>query len=272
MTLLWAPNPFTIAHDCIWQAIDDCHELDHIKKGNRIKHNTCKTLTKHNIQSADFPEIQVLPEGFDGNLSASSSAAKIQLRYLIVTTTDDLGHSCFIAQIQWALLKVLCKIKESAGKKKWCGEKLITKVRLIGENEGIVNSSQLRGHKGWTALFRIELTVCINRQKLCTDISGEELVNDPNFEPGWWIGDWDYGTGTASGSTDLKSPPVLELGKTYRVFIYVRSLSGPINVLGLGTINEPGLHVFELPVTEDCLTIQVSTFTELGYVSIMEIV
>lgn len=267
----WKPNPFTITHDCVWAMIEQCIDLSVIKCHNRIKYSKCnQDPLKKTVTDGDVPELEVLPEGFSGNLVDTSNGSRIKFRIAVITSTGCFDYNGMLAQIQFMLLRCAMLLKKNAGFcGTWKGRRFLESVRLLDEKEGITQQSRTNRPDGWTAVMRLEFCLCLAQDDICEKPTCVEIGENPNFEnDDWWdFGTWDVGEGQISGSGVLCSPD-LDPDKTYVVGVYVRPdwTSPQLSIHG-NTITEPGWHTFELSGINKLLVDGNGT---IGHISITE--
>lgn len=160
-------TPFSILYTGIWNAVDP-YIQDLVRPGNIIRYDTHEANPeKRNVQLADMPEVMLMSEGFEGNLTATSNSAQCLQRFAFFVSTGRLQYTPYLAQISFALYRGLLAWTEF-GELSWKEKRFVKAVRLDSTDEARLNAEQNRGLAGFSSALRFHVEMFFSRADLVT--------------------------------------------------------------------------------------------------------
>ena len=272
---MWTPNPLTVLHDKICRSMESSALLSsRIKPGNWKKYNTVKSSKlKESVTPGDVPEIEVLPDGFVGNLTASSSSSLLDWQLEIIASTGSYSHSTQMAQIQWALLMAMRRFRlTEIDALSYLGTRFVKSVKLIDAQEGLSEFNANRALQGWTSLIRLEfkLSLGFNLFDEGSQPSNLLLVS-PNFETpeDWQPSDWQYSEGliyAKQGAGAIRTKDLFNVGQEYTLHVYIRA--GSVTILG-NELNQHGVHSITFTAVHTFVEVVPTDETEIGFFGVV---
>ena len=272
---MWTPNPLTVLHDKVCRSMESSALLSsRIKPGNWKKYNTVKnSKLKESITPGDVPEIEVLPDGFVGNLTASSSSSMLDWQLQIVTATGSYSHSTQMAQIQWALLMAMRRFKlQEIDALSYLDSRFIKSVKLIDAQEGLSEFNTNRALQGWTSLIRLEFKLSLGFNLFDEGSQPSNvLLTSPNFETpeDWEPSNWQFSEGliyATQGAGAIRTKPLFEVGREYTLHIYIRV--GSILILD-NELTQHGVHSITFIAADTFVEIVPTNETEIGFFGVV---
>ncbi len=156
-----ADDPFTQTFDTLWQLLES-HEgfSRHVRLGNRIKFSGGPTDPRRgSLQSADLPEVRIVPDGGKMELFATSTSSRAIQDYRVIITTGTLQADKSLLPLKWELMKAL------AGGGDNLGLTFVRKVRITELRE-----SMERDHSpainGWSAVLTVSVEMWFANSQL----------------------------------------------------------------------------------------------------------
>lgn len=155
-------TPYSKVYDKIWELLESSDDFKNLfPEGNRIKFNTSNNRAPHkqNVQSGDMPEVMLLVEGGELNLSNTSSTTKSVLNYILAINTGDWRLNEYVLPINWL---VTCLAKQwcaTISTVTWRGVSFVKVVRITTNTIGESNERRNRGIRGFSTLitFQVEM-------------------------------------------------------------------------------------------------------------------
>lgn len=154
-------TPYQKVYDAIWALLESSAEFIALfPAANRIKYSSPdRQPQKPNQQSADTPEIILVPLGGPINLQNTSSTTKVNQTYDLVVNTGDYRINEYVFPISWI---VTCKAKEWCAHLAtllWRGTNYVKIVKITNSTIGESPERRSRGIKGWSTLisFNVEM-------------------------------------------------------------------------------------------------------------------
>ena len=105
-------------------------------------------------------------EGFDGNLTFSSNSTKLVQRLVFAISTGSYVWTEQLAQVQFALIQSLSAFCGTITALTWNDKPFVTHVRLITNEDGLIDPALNRGIKGWSCILRFEVDMHFARADL----------------------------------------------------------------------------------------------------------
>lgn len=165
-------NPFTLTYDALWALVEASPLfIATVKEKNRIKFNgSAGNPKKNTVQPADLPEVMLVTDGTaQANLHASSCHTMVVRRYAFIVSTGDFRMHDFLNQVEWALFCALCRWKEVLAALQYNGQGFVKKCDLTEVSEGESDSERNRNIKGWSTIWRCEVTMYFPTANLITE-------------------------------------------------------------------------------------------------------
>lgn len=159
----YAINPFVLIFDALWKMLEDSPAFTtDVLPGNRIKYNLVDDANpaKQQIQDSDLPEVIIASNGVnDINLVNNSATSKITKRYTVIVSTGDFRLQNYLNQVQWDLFCAFDGWQTKVSSLVWpvgSGRTFVKRCALTDCEEGLSDSTQNRGIKGWSSIWGAE--------------------------------------------------------------------------------------------------------------------
>ena len=150
-------NPFLMVYNSVFNLpLKDSRFVRLVDEGNRIRFDQSdRDPIKRNTSTADYPEVMLIPRGFqDINLHSNSSSSRLRYGYQWIISTGDFRYS-IISAVEWALFAAMSKYRCEVTTLQW-GEKVFAlQLNIDGSQMGEQESLQRRGLNGWAVLWNI---------------------------------------------------------------------------------------------------------------------
>jgi hypothetical protein len=155
-------DPFSPVYIALWQMLEEHKPLAAmVKVGNRIRFaGPDRSPLKAEIQTADLPELRVVPAGGSTLTERTSSSGTCSKRFVIQVATGeqridvDLG----LYRIEWEVLRAMHGWKTRLAALSWNGHAgYVILCRLAELTEGVQYQEDNRGIKGWIGLWACEV-------------------------------------------------------------------------------------------------------------------
>lgn len=149
------PDPFTQIERALWHVLESHSPFtDLVKPGNRIKFahtDTGRDPIKDELQTADMPEVMILPTTTAGK-NRSSKGPGITQSFNLVITTGDTRTWVKLYPVKWEVYRAFEKLNDQI--KHLCP--FVTQVNVGGFSDGFnVGEQRERGPRGWNSVLDI---------------------------------------------------------------------------------------------------------------------
>jgi hypothetical protein len=164
-------NPFAMVHRALWdmlEASDAFCEL--VPEGNRIKfYGEKRAPQKDTVMADDLPEVRIVSMQSTTTLTAASNLTATVRRFQIEIASGDQRFNTILFPVEWEVYLALLSWRETLGALKWADKQFVTRASLVQEQEGKTTVDLLRGIKGWTAIWAIDVAMYFNTSDLVTN-------------------------------------------------------------------------------------------------------
>lgn len=138
--------------------------------GNQIRYDKNETNPqKRNVASADLPEIQLVPDGYASNLTASSGNTNVTFRYQFLMSSGDFRFKHYLAPVTWYVISALsewCEPTIGITGLQWNSQNFVKNLSLIDATDGVSDSRLNRGIEGFSEILRFEVLCYFTRTSL----------------------------------------------------------------------------------------------------------
>lgn len=152
-----ADTPFELVHDALWNMLEAHTRFTAlVPAGNRVKLTVTRgQQSKPRTNTADYPEVRIIPVGGTPHLQRTSSSSTIEKRWEIQVASGE-NHVAVMFELEWEIYRALAKWATHLASLKWpvvTGEVFIVHSRVSGFQEGIRDGDFERGLSHWTSVW-----------------------------------------------------------------------------------------------------------------------
>lgn len=161
-TLAKQVDPFTLALEAIWNAVDAFEPLAGMVEGkNRIVRMGKRKPTRDRIQDSDLPELDCEPSDIaNGTLSFSSSGVGLVYVYEFGITTGSRDLADVLFPLQWNIIRLVAKMRIQED---WAfyrlGLSFVKDVDVVTVAADKDDPIRNRAKSGWTSVMGIALAM-----------------------------------------------------------------------------------------------------------------
>lgn len=153
-------DPLTLIHEGAWAALallDPDGEV--VKQGNRIMLNKHEAL-KQNVQSADLPEVLLIPRQGVGNLTQTSSSVSFEITFDWLLSTGTYKVADKLYPVMWLLYRTMHKFLSTARSLQYNDRTFVTGVFFNSASIGESDPERNRGIRGFSSAmnFTVKLS------------------------------------------------------------------------------------------------------------------
>lgn len=166
------PNPFQKVYDGVYDLLFagvDNPLAGIIQPANYVGFDSNNSNpVKSSVAGADMPQVMLVDEGGNTNLHSNSSGSQYVQNLSLYASSGDLRYS-IISNINWAILCNLGKWRTLLSGITWNGESIVKDIALIPIIMGAdatINVNQPTTIKGWTSIWRLQITLRISNVNL----------------------------------------------------------------------------------------------------------
>ena len=161
-------DPLTQLHDAIWVMLeDDAAFCQLVQRQNRVKYPvTSRLAAKDSVQSADLPEVWVVPVRAVPHVDNTSGSSRLLVTWEIRVTTGDQRPQTTLLPLTWILFRALANWKTRLRALTWGGNTFVVSCVPSGVTFGEVDLELERGVSGWVALWVVETDILVSSTAL----------------------------------------------------------------------------------------------------------
>jgi len=154
-------DPFTVAYDAIWDLLESEKAVtDLVLLGNRWKYTDASLDPgKHNIQTADLPELALAPVS-GGTTTFTSSSVSVTTNLILRGVSGDLRVDQVFFPLKWAVVKALAKFRADTP------FEFINNIWITDFSDAIDGLEEHRGIRGWAMRVGITVEMWFNMDEL----------------------------------------------------------------------------------------------------------
>lgn len=153
-------DPFSLVFNALWELAEGSSVLTSlVKPGNRphLDDDRYTAGVKNEVNTADLPELILLPVSANGNIRNTSSSTMITRQYTWVISTGDSRPNFRLHPVEFALYAEMANWPLVINALLWNGYKFATMTNVVNAEQGESDPERNRGIKGWSALWTIEV-------------------------------------------------------------------------------------------------------------------
>lgn len=152
-------DPFTTLYDALWSMLE-AHTgfTDLVKVGNRVKFTgEVRDPVKPEINTADLPEVRLVPLGGDPHLQRTSNGTSVRKRFGIEITTGDKRVDAALFPVEWEIFRAMSNWASVLTALTWNSKTYVKLCRPLSMTEGESNPELNRGISGWSLVWACEV-------------------------------------------------------------------------------------------------------------------
>jgi hypothetical protein len=148
-------DPYTLVHDALWGILEANQGFAAlVKPGNRIKFtNRGRDPDKQQAGADDFPEVRIIIRSSAPGEKASSSSCFDRQTFEIQVSSGDQRFDAAYFPVKWSVFRAMNAARRDLlaliDGLTWNGRSFVLNIRPTGVSEGVSDSDQNRGIKGW---------------------------------------------------------------------------------------------------------------------------
>jgi hypothetical protein len=162
-------DPFTQSYRGIWTLLEARQAFkDLVPVGNRIKYDsdTTRMPEKRETNTADLPEVRVMPMGGVYNLTVSSSHTRLVKRYQVQVATGDLRVQQYLHTLEIAVIAAMLHWPGTFLPMTWKTHRFVTKLEMGDAPEGRRITDIESNIQGWATMLSVSVTMHIPNDDL----------------------------------------------------------------------------------------------------------
>lgn len=156
-------DPFTQIFNAFWEMLEASEDFCRlVPLNNRRKESvTSRLVQKPSVQSADLPEVYVVPTSITPHLNSTSNSSCFTVSWEIRVTTGDQRATQKILELSWVIIRALANWQTKLGVLSWMSQNFAKEHVPLAVNFDDESLEMLRGIRGWFSVWSGQTTVWI---------------------------------------------------------------------------------------------------------------